>query len=76
MLCRAIAHMHTILLVTYYLTDCTLVLTYEHIITQNKSNTNIYKVKKCCDQKAIGGTTINNTYNFTEWIACLYITTS
>ena len=65
---------NSLLIDTYYPTDSTLVLTYEHIITQNKNYTNIKKLNVVI--KTIAGTDENNTYNFEEQIACLYIITS
>ena len=41
---KTTAHMHTILIATYYPTVSTLVIVYEHIITHNKITTNKYKV--------------------------------
>ena len=46
-------------------------LTYEHIVTQNKNNTDIIHLNVLI--KNIVEITGNNTYNFAELIACLYI---
>ena len=68
------AHMYTVLIATYYPTDSTLALAYEHIITQNKHNTTITKLNVVI--KNIVGTNENNTYNFEEQIAYLCTITS
>ena len=56
------------------MTVSALVLTYEHIVTQNKNNADMIYVNTVV--KSIVGTTDNNTYNFHGSLHVLHKSTS